>query len=343
MRFHLPAVALAAACGLGLAAPARAAELDKYLPEDAGFYVHVNVQQLLTAPVVRKAIPMAVQKYGDQVLPLVQFAKLMNPDATKDIRDEDVKKAINELKKPETVANAFDAAKDVLTDIVMAGDPSDETKILILVKVPKAVDADAVDAIVNAATAFIALNPQARDQVKLKRHKAGAKTLYEFEVQQQKDQPFFAAVPEAGVLAFATKKEPIEKAVTGKAAGLNDKLKPLVARRDAKDFLFVAVAGGKEDEGVKAGSGSLVLDKDISGSATITFTTPAKAKEAAEKMNDSLSSFADTIKGFLGDRAKEVQPVLEKMNASANGATVTGQFTVPGAVIEKLLAKDKEE
>ena len=35
---------------LALAAPARADEFDKYLPENAGFYVHVNINRLLRKP-----------------------------------------------------------------------------------------------------------------------------------------------------------------------------------------------------------------------------------------------------------------------------------------------------
>src|SRR3954468_2585518 len=97
----------AAVTGLA-AAPAAAADLDKYLPADATFYVHVTTKNFLTAPVVRKAIPMAFDKYGDQIMPLMQFAKALNPN-TPDIPEDAIKQGIGELKKPETIANAFDA------------------------------------------------------------------------------------------------------------------------------------------------------------------------------------------------------------------------------------------
>ena len=339
MRLRLASLAIVGLAGLFPAAPTRAADLAKYVPEDAGLYVHVNVKQLLTAPVVRTAVPLAFQKYGDNILPLVQLAKAFNPDAAK-ISDDDVKKGIAELKKPETIAKAFDAVKEVVTDVVLAGDPDDEEAFLVLVKVPAEVNAQAVDAI----TRLIALNPQVKQQLKLKRHKKGEQIIYELEVPQQ-DQTFFAAVPEPGVLCFGGTKEMVETAVdrAGKEGGLNDKLKPLVAKRTPKDFLFVAVAGGADEDGIKAGHGSLVLDKDIAGRLSVTYTSPAKAREAAKEMNETLSSFADTLKDFLGDQAKQVQPILDKMKATADGATVTGQFTVPGAVIEKLLAKEKDE
>ena len=81
--------------GLSLAAPARAADLKKYLPNDASLYIHVNVKQFLTAPVIRKVVPMAIDKYGDQILPLLQFAKQFNPGGP-DIPEEEVKKAIKD-------------------------------------------------------------------------------------------------------------------------------------------------------------------------------------------------------------------------------------------------------
>src|SRR5262245_47235171 len=74
---HMIAIAL----GLSLAGPSRAADITKYMPDKASLYIHINVKQLLTAPVVRKALPMAVDKYGDQLLPLIQLAKQFNPAA----------------------------------------------------------------------------------------------------------------------------------------------------------------------------------------------------------------------------------------------------------------------
>jgi len=319
---------------LVIVAPARADDLDKYLPENTGYYVHVNINRLLDANVVRKAVPMAFDKYGDQIVELLPLLKLINPDAAKNIPEDDLKKTIQELKKPETIAAGFDAAKDTVTDIVVAGDPAHEDKVLILVKGPKEITEDAIKGI----SALAGLT----GQVKVKEHKQAKATIFEIQMPApQQDQSAFVAVPEPGIVCFAVQKELVEKALSGAKGGLNDKLKPLVAKRTPKDFLFVAMAGGPDDAGIRAGYGNLVLDKDISGNVTATYGSPDKAKEAAQHMNDSLSGFADTLKGALGDKANEVKPVLDKMKATANGVSVTGQFTVPGTVVEKLLAKDK--
>src|SRR5262245_57468947 len=101
---------MAVIAGLAVTAPTRAADLEKYLPANAGVYVHININRLLTADVIRKAIPMAFDKYGDQILPLFQLAKALNPDLA-NLPEDELKKGIQELKKPETIANAFDAAK----------------------------------------------------------------------------------------------------------------------------------------------------------------------------------------------------------------------------------------
>jgi hypothetical protein len=328
MRLRSTVLGLAIALGAGLTSSARAGDLDKYLPEKTGFYVHVNVNQLLAADVVRKAIPMAFDKFGDQIVPLIGLAKQLNP-GTPDVPEEDVKKAINELKKPETIAMGFDAAKDVVPEIIVAGEPDGEDKFVVLIKCPPAVTPETVEAITQLAAT--------QPQVKLKRHKVGKSTVYEIQLPPpQQDKSVFAAVPEPGVICFGMSKAVIEQAVAGKG-GLGATIKPLAAKRTPKDFLFVAVAGGKDGE---VGHGNLVLDKDISGGLNITYADAAKAKEQAEEMNNSLKSFADSIASMLGDKAKDVKPVLEKMKASATGKTVNGQFAIPGAVVEKLLAKE---
>ena len=124
--------------------PARSADLNKYLPNDASAYIHINVKQLFTAPLVRKAVPLAFDKYGDQILPLVQMAKAFNPN-TPDIPKAQVKKGIEELKKEETIAKGFDVAKDMVTDIVISGDANDDEgkSFVILIKAPEQVTSDA--------------------------------------------------------------------------------------------------------------------------------------------------------------------------------------------------------
>src|SRR3954451_11094591 len=125
---------LAALVGTALVAPSRAADLDKYVPEDATLYVRVNVRQLLVAPVVRTNVPLAVAKYGDQIAQLAALAKQFNANAP-DVKEEDLKKQLEQLKDPKVVAAGLDAAKDVITDVIVTGDADAEDEdVFILVQ-----------------------------------------------------------------------------------------------------------------------------------------------------------------------------------------------------------------
>src|SRR5437660_964590 len=61
--------AVALACGLSASAPARAAEVEKYLPNDPIFVVSMNVQQMLESSLMKKyaldQIKAAVKQNAD--------------------------------------------------------------------------------------------------------------------------------------------------------------------------------------------------------------------------------------------------------------------------------------
>ena len=178
---------------------AATADLNKYLPDGAGFYVHINVQQFLAAPVVRKAIPMAVDKYGDRSCQLVQMAKAFDPNAA-NIPEDKIKKGIDELKKPETIAKAFDAAKDVVTDIVVAGDPGDEEQVRGRHQVPRG----------RQRRTWSRASPRccrATRRSKIKMHEKGKATIYEVQVPQQPQPIVLRAARRPGVVCIGMSKE----------------------------------------------------------------------------------------------------------------------------------------
>jgi len=323
----------AVVAGLAAAAPARAADLDKYLPADASLYVHITTKNLFTSPVVRKAIPMAFDKYGDQLMPFIGMAKAFNPNGP-DIPEEDIKKGINELKKPETIAKGFDAAKEFGPEIVVCANPDmGPEKVLILVKCADAVTPELIEGFAPMINAT--------GQVKLKQSKAGKTTVYELAVPQN-PQPFFAAVPANGVICLSPSKDAIESAVKASASKLDPELKKLVGKRSDKDFVFVATVKGKGDARETV-VGSLVLDKDITGKVTGTFGSAKEAQEKADELTNQVKQMVDGLKGLLGDQAKTLGPQLDRMKAMANDKTVTFEGTIPGGVVEKLLEKDKDK
>lgn len=333
MRFRLAAIALTAAV-CGFVAPSRADEaktdLSKYVPEGAGVYVHVNVQQLLAAPVVRKAIPLAMNKYGDTLMGFAQMAKAFDPNAA-NVPNDKIKAVIDELKKPETIAKAFDAAKDAITDIVVAGDPSKEEAVLVIVKCHEAVTADLVKNFVPLLNG----NPQ----LQLKTTEKGGKTIFEATVQKQKT--FYFAMPANGVVVGGPSKDLVEKALAGGANGLKADLKKLVGERKSTDFLFFAMTGkGKDESGVVTGWGRLDLGKDISGEMSGTFANAEKAAAHAKEMDEHIGELADKVKEAVGPAGKEIAAALNKAKPVVVGSTVTSKFSLPGSTVEKLLAKD---
>jgi hypothetical protein len=329
-----PRYLIAVALGLSFANPARSADLKKYLPNDASAYIHINVKQLFTAPVIRKAVPMAFDKYGDQIMPLVQMAKAFNPN-TPDIPEAQVKKGIEELKKEETIAKGFDVAKDVVTDIIISGDANDDEgkSFVILIKAPEQVTGDAVEA-------GIKMVPQ--DQVKIKQHKSGKSSIYEVQVPQAMATAFLT-IPEPGVIVVTMSKEGCEKAIEQSAgkgdAKVNADLTKLISDRNTNDFVFFAGIKGKGDD-KEVTVGKLLLDKDIAGKMKATFATEEKAKKEGDELKSNLENALEKVKEMLGDKKDLIKAITDKTKTQVDGKTVSGEFAIPGSVIEKLLAKD---
>jgi hypothetical protein len=325
---------LAIALGLWLAGSARSADLVKYLPDKASVYVHVNVKQLLTAPVVRKAIPMAMDKYGDQILPLIQLAKQFSP-GTPDVPEEQVKKAIDELKKEATIAAGFDKAKDVVTDVMITGDANDNEgkSVLVVIKVPQEVTAEAVDAIVK----FIP-----KEQIKSKQHKKDKSTIYEFEVPQA-PVAMFMVVPEPGIICITMGKEAADLAVeraSGKGkAEISADFSTLMAKRKPTDFLFASSIKGEGDDR-EVMVGRLVLDKDVSASMNVTYSSEEKAKKEGDELKSHIETATEKLKEMLADKKDALAAILEKIKSKVDGKSVSAEFSVSGQTVEKLLAKD---
>jgi hypothetical protein len=317
-------------------APAPAADLKKYMPDKASMYVHINLKQLMTAPVVRKTIPKAVEKYGDQLLPLMQIAKQFNP-AAPDIPEEEVKKGLSALKKEENIAAGLDKAKDVVTDILVAGDADDDegASYVVLIKVPNEVTADAV----AAMTKFVPPG-----QMKIKEHKKDQARIFEFEMPPPAvGVALFLLVPEPSVLCLSLSKETAEASVDRAAGKTKSEIKPelaaLIAKRKPTDFVFAAGIKGSGDE-KEMTVGSIVLTQDISGQASVTYATEEKAKAQADELKRNIDSMTAQLKEFLSDKKDVLDAVLQKLKTKHDGKTVSAEFVIPGTAIEKMLAKD---
>jgi hypothetical protein len=330
MRTQLLTAALA---GLLLAAPTQAADLDKYLPDGATTYVQIRTKNLFTADVVRKTIPLVFDKYGDQIAGLYNLVKQINPQAPM-LSEEQINAFVAELKKPEVIAKGLDAAKDYAPDIVVAGAGDDPKSFLVLVKCDEAVTPELIEGFVPL------INASAAGQLKIEKMGEGKTAIFAV-TPQQAPITFYVGLPEAGLICFGGDKAPVEAAMKGKEGKVDPDLKKLLEKRDAKDFVFAAGVKGKGDER-ETYIGNLVLDKDISAKVNATAPTAEKAKAWAERFDEGVGEAIGKIKENLGEGAKDLKDQLEKIKANADGKTVTLDAKIPGAVLEKLLAKDKE-
>jgi hypothetical protein len=312
------------------AGPAAAGDLDKYVPADAKFYAHVNVPKLFASDMVRKGVPMAFEKYSDDLVGLMGMAKAFNPNAP-DIPEDQAKAALKQMSDPKVIAQAFDAAGPVVSDIVIAGSVTDgEPNVVIIIKCAFFTP-EGVEQVAGMAGGVPGM------PVKLEKIKKTKGTVYALE-SPQAPQKVYLAVPEAGVLHICMSEEKAEAAFAA-ASKPDAKLAELMTKRNKNDFVFFAGLGGDNDEYTSM-SGNVTLDKDLNVKATRSFKDEAKAKEDAQKMNDSFTEMLDQIKGMLKDKADVLKPHIEKSKATADGKNVNATMSIPGSVVEKMLGKD---
>ncbi|MFO0809342.1 MAG: hypothetical protein U0746_12010 [Gemmataceae bacterium] len=310
---------------------APAADPLKYMPDNTGAYVHINVKQLFTAPIVRKAVPMAFDKYGEQIVGLVEMVKQFDAKA-KEISEDDVKNVLKDLKNPTKIAASFDLIREFVTDIVLFSDLEDDSeKSLLLLQCNPA-----VTALLDLGMTFV----DQSEKVSVKKHqKAGRPTVYEIEIEDI-EKSFFVAVPEQGLIALGMVKEPIFIALgrtkSTKAVKVDAQLKEMIAKRNPNDFLFLAGIRGADDDR-EVSFASLALDKDVSGRFTVAYDSPERAKAGAQEIEQGITTLTNSLKELIGESHKALNESLEKVKAKAEGKKVAVTLTLPGSVIEKLL------
>ncbi len=313
-----------------VAGPANAGDFDKYVPEDAKFFAHVNVPRIFASEMVRKAVPMAFDKYSDQIIGLVGMAKGMNPNIP-DVPEDQMKDGLKQLADAKVIAKAFDAAGNVVTDIVVAGSvTNDEPNVVIIIKCAF-FTAEVVEQFAGMAGGVPGM------PAKIETIKKAKGTVYAMEVPQA-PQKMYVCVPEAGVLHICMSEEKAEKAFAA-ASKPSAKLNELITKRNKDDFVFFAGLGG-DDEDYTSMQGNFKLDKDFSGKISKVFKEESKAKAEAEKMNESFGETMDQVKGLLGEKADVLKPHMEKSKATVEGKTVNAIMSIPGSVVEKMLSKD---
>jgi hypothetical protein len=323
-------VALRLALALTLAAaPLRAAEIDKYLPEDTEVLSVLNVKQLLDSPLVKK--------YGL----------------------EQLKEALKGLDEVNTVLKDldFDPFKD-LDRILMAGPgggPGAEDRGLIIVH--GRFDLDKFRAKGEEA---------AKDNGEvLKIHKVpdgqgGKFLLYEVSIGDAvNNMPLFVALASPKTLLASFGKDYVIDALKRKDKPvLKDKdFQGMLEKMDPRATWAMAMVRGawakaefpdvvKEAlDNLEAIGGSLALGEDFNLELAGNAKNAKAARDVSEKINSGLTTGLGLL-ALLAGQQKELNPLLDvvkSIRVSARGKTVLVKLSISGDMIEKALNKDDKD
>ncbi len=303
-----------------VAAPARAGDLDKFLPEDTESVVTFNFRQLLDSALVKK--------YG------LEHAKeaLKNADEINDV--------LKDL--------GFDPFKD-LDVVIIAGPASGEQdKGLIIAHGKFDVDkfkAKADDAVKNNG-----------DVVKV--HKSGTNLIYEVKIPDQEQTLFVALAGKDTILASPGKDyviDGLKKVDAKKNTGLKNKqVQAMIEKMDAKQTLSIALVGegfAKADlpdpkmkallAKIDAVSGGLTISDEVKLEIGITTKTAADAKEINKAINDGLNQGL-VVLGLLAANNESLVPVMDfvkSVKATAKDKAVVIKAAISAEALEKALNK----
>jgi len=321
MSFRPALFTLAAAAAL--AAPAPAGEFDKFLPDDTQLYVHVRMPKFFESGMVRKAVPMAFDKYGTELAGLAGMAKQMNPQMP-DVPED----AFKRLSDPKEIAQVFDMAKNIISDIVIAGAGGGMAmQPVFLIKCEMI-----SNEMMQMASGAVANVPQ----VKLETVKKAKGTVWELTLPQG-DQKIYLSVPTPGLLQISMSDKLAEASFEAKGKA-GDKLKALLDKQNKTDFVFVASTGGDDSE-YQSMAANVTLDDNLTGKVNATFKDGETASAKAKEISEQIAGMFDQLKGQLGDKADLLKPYLDKAKATATGNSVSANFTLPGTAVETMLKK----
>ncbi|MFL5329979.1 MAG: hypothetical protein ACJ8C4_13825 [Gemmataceae bacterium] len=324
-------LSFAALASLAVAPATRAGDFDKYVPAKSEFYVHITPPKFFTSQLVRKAVPMAFERYGDQMVE--GMALLKGLPGAPDLPEDQLKAAIKDLGDEQKIAQGFDIAKKFVTDIVIAGSAQAGMPDAIVLIKSEAISKEGADMIAQMSGAF----PQAG---KIDVVKKSMGTIYVM-TPPQGDQKVYFTVPEKGILHIASSEELAEQSF-GAAGKPSEKLAAQIAKRNANDFLFVAGVGNEQAD-FTAMAVNLILDKDLTSKFDVEYKDAAKASDQAKEANQHLGEMVEKIREALGAKGEALKTQIAKTKAEANGTKVSASLSIPGKIVEELLKPEKEK
>jgi hypothetical protein len=310
--------------GAGLAAPARAADLDPYLPEDSEAVLNVNVRQIVGSALFKK-----------NALEQIREAIKAN---------EEVAAILKDL--------GFDPLADLDRITIASPGGNDQDRGLIIVKGRfdldkfKARGADAAKS-----------DPDILKIHKVADGQGGHFILYEVILPQQ-DNPLWVSLPEKNTLLASFGKDYVVDALkkVGKPAEvrLKDKeLQALLKQVDDQQSVSLAVVGraipkdglpGPVAEAlakVEAIGGGITLGDDIKLEVVVGARTVQEARELNRTINEGVNQGLAVL-ALLAINDENFKPLLEVakgVRCNVRDKAVTIKLTIPAEVIEGLLGK----
>jgi ribosome-binding factor A len=302
---------------VALAVPVRAADVDKYLPNDTEIVLVVNVKQFTEAPLVKKH---GLSQFREHLKSNEQVAKILEAfgfDPLKDLTSVTIAiNGISQNSKGLLIAHGqFDVAKIEAKSEELAKEKSDILKI----------------------------------------HKEGTTKLYEVTAPQN-DKPLIVALVDNSTVVASPDKEEVMDAVA-KAAGskkseISKSLRALIEKQDAAQTFWGVIPGeaiGKNeiaaaDEKTKKITEKIenvflgfTVSKDVKLSIIVATKSADNAKELAEEVKEGLNQ----AKGFLALMAgneKKLAPVVDLVG-SIKVTTEGSNLLLKSEVSEELLEK----
>ena len=307
------------------AVPARAADIDKFVPEDSEFITAFNVRQLLDSAVVKKV--------G------LEHAK----EALKS--SEEVSEVLKTLD--------FDPFKDLDRVIMASPGGNEQDKGLIIAHGKFDVDKFKAKAEETAKTKG--------DLLKI--HKSGNNQIYEVKIQGDQEVTLFVAVVSKETILASPGKDyvvdAIKKEGLKKNAGLKNKqLQAMAEKMDPKQTISIALVGEAFAKAeipneqakallakINAVSGGVTVTDEVKVEFGVTTKNAADAKDISKAIGDGLNQLTLLV-GVLSANEPKLAPALDflkSVKTNTKDTVITIKGTLDADAIDKIVDKQKKD
>lgn len=311
---------LTVCAGLALALPIRAADVDKYLPDDTEVVVVINAKQLLDSSLVKKHFLEHIRQHLKDSNEIVNHLNALGFDPLKDLTTMTGAMSLigNDAKGLLILHGQFDKAKFEAKAEEVAKEKSDLLKIL----------------------------------------KDGDHKLYEIK-HEGVEKPLFVGVVDGTTIVAGPVKQYVldafAKAAGKKKGSVPKDIQGLIEKADAKQSVWFAATANaflkgdfsgddnakKNLEKMNSVSAGVTVEKGVKLDFAIITKSAANAKELADVIKEGLSQ-AKGLLALLADQNKEIAPLVDtvgNLKVNTEGSTITMKSEVSEEIIEKGLKK----